>query len=75
MSTTADNKARRTTMMPVTTMEEVPIVSDTERAEMLASLKAAEARIAAGQYVEHEPNTFVGRMMGIRAAALRKKAV
>ena len=75
MSTTANHKMRRTTMMPVTTMEEVPVVSDTERDDMIASLKAAEARIAAGQYVEHDPDTFVERLMDIRAAALRKKAV
>ena len=75
MSTTANHKMRRTTMMPVTTMEEVPVVSDTERDDMISSLKAAEARIAAGQYVEHDPDTFVERLMDIRAAALRKKAV
>ncbi|MFZ1963454.1 MAG: hypothetical protein WAU78_08290 [Roseiarcus sp.] len=32
-------------MVPVTTMEELPILSEEERADMLASLKAAEARI------------------------------
>jgi hypothetical protein len=57
-------------MMPVTTMEEVPIPSDEERAEMLASLKAAEEHIAAGEYVVHNPETFVDEMMTIRAAAL-----
>jgi len=57
-------------MVPVTTMEEVPILSDEERADMIASLKAAEARIAAGQYVEHDPDTFVERLMSIRAAAI-----
>ena len=49
MSTTAERKMPRTTMMPVTTMEEVPILSDAERAQMLASLKEAEAQIAAGE--------------------------
>ena len=34
---------------------------------MLASLKAAEARIAAGQCVEHDPDTFVDRLMEVRA--------
>ena len=61
-------------MMPVTVMEEVPIVSDAERADMIASLKAAEARVAAGHSVEHDADTFVAQMMDIRAAALRKKA-
>jgi hypothetical protein len=45
MRTTAGKKARRTAMVPVTTMEELPILSEEERADMLASLKAAEARI------------------------------
>ena len=73
MSATADKKARRTAMVPVTTMEELPILSDEERAEMLASLKAAEARIAAGQYVEHDRESFVKRMLDVRAAAMRNK--
>jgi len=38
-------------MVPVTTTEEVRILSEEERADMVASLKEAEARIAAGQYV------------------------
>jgi len=74
MSSNARHTAPRTAMMPVTTMEEVQIPSDEERAEMLASLKAAEARIAAGDYVVHNPETFVDEMMAIRAAALAKKA-
>ena len=60
-------------MVPVTTMEELPILSEEERAEMLASLKAAEARIAAGQCAEHDPETFVDRLMDVRAAAVRCK--
>jgi hypothetical protein len=60
-------------MVPVTTMEEVPILSEEERADMIASLEAAEARIAAGQYVEHDPDTFVDRLMEIRAAAVSNK--
>ena len=75
MSTTAERKMPRTTMMPVTTMEEVPILSDAERAEMFASLKEAEAQITAGEYVAHDPSTFVERLMEIRANALRKKTV
>lgn len=60
-------------MVPVTTMEELPILSEEERAEMLASLKAAEARIAAGQCAEHDPGAFVDRLMKVRAAAIRRK--
>lgn len=47
------------------------ILSDEERAEMAASLKAAETRIAAGQYVEHDPARFVDRLMDVRAAVIR----
>jgi hypothetical protein len=60
-------------MMPVTTMEEVPVLSESERADMLASLQVAEARIAAGEYVVHNPETFVDEMMAIRATALAAK--
>ena len=60
-------------MVPVTTMEELPILSEEERAEMLASLKAAEARIAVGQCAEHDPDAFVDRLMKVRAAAIRRK--
>ena len=73
MTTIVNKKARRTAMAPVTTMEEVPILSEEERSDMIASLKEAEARIAAGQYVEHDPDTFVDRLMEIRAAAISNK--
>lgn len=69
MSSNVRHTAPRTTMMPVTTMEEVPILSESERAEMLASLKAAEARIAAGQYTVYEPETFKERLIAIYRAA------
>jgi hypothetical protein len=36
-------KRRRTTLVPVTTMEEIPVLSDEERARLTASLKEAEA--------------------------------
>ena len=60
-------------MVPVTTMEEVLLLSEEERTDMVASLKAAEARIAAGQYVEHDAETFVDRLMDVRASAIRNK--
>jgi hypothetical protein len=73
MANAVNRKARRTAMVAVTTIEEAPILSEKERAEMIASLKAAEARIAAGQYVEHDPETFVERLMEIRAAEIRNR--
>jgi hypothetical protein len=75
MKTTENKKARRTAMVPVTTMEEVLILSEEERAEMVAVLKDAEARVASGKYVEHDPDTFVDRLMEVRASAIRNKGV
>ena len=73
MTTTAQRKGRETAFVPVTTMEELPLPSESERAEMLASLKAAEARIAGGDYVAHNPESFVEELVAIRAAALAAK--
>ena len=69
MSEAINQNQRRTTMIPVTTMEEVPILSEAERAEMIASLKAAEARIAAGQFVVYDPQTFRDRFIASYWAA------
>lgn len=60
-------------MMPVTTMEEVPILGEEERAEMLASLKEAEARIAAGQFTVFEPRAFQERLLAICRAVKNSK--
>jgi hypothetical protein len=56
-------------------MEEVLILSEEERADMVAVLKDAEARVACGESVEHDPDTFVDRMMEVRASAIRNKGV
>jgi len=44
-----------------------------ERAEMLASLRAAEGRIAAGHYTVYDPQTFKDRLLGIYRAAKNAK--
>jgi hypothetical protein len=75
MRTTENKGARRTAMVPVTTMEEVLILSEEERADMVAVLKDAEARVACGESVEHDPDTFVDDMMEVRASAIRNKGV
>ena len=72
MKTAADSRPR-TTRIPVTTMEEVPILSEAERAELVASLEKARAEIAAGDCVEHDSATFVDHLMSVRAEALRTK--
>jgi hypothetical protein len=53
-----DDKRHRTTMMPVTTMEELPVLSDNERADLRASLEEAEGRIETGQGVDYDAKTF-----------------
>ena len=68
---TAKDKRRRTTMVPVTTMEEIPVLSDKERAELAASLKAAEARIKAGKTIEYDPTTFKHRLIDIYRSGKR----
>jgi hypothetical protein len=62
---TSKHRTRRTTMVPVTTMEEVPVLSEEERAELLRSLKQSEERIARGEAVEYDPATFKDRLIGI----------
>lgn len=56
---------RPTTMVPVTTMEELPVLSDQEREKLLADLRTAEAEAAAGQSVEFDPEAFEKRLLDI----------
>lgn len=66
MSPTATAHRRRpTTMVPVTTMEEIPVLSGSERQELLASLDAAEVRAKAGQSTVYDPKTFKDRLIAI----------
>ena len=65
MKSATRDKRRRTTMVPVTTMEEIPVLDDGERAELLASLKQAEAEIKAGKAIDYDPKTFKDRLLGI----------
>ena len=58
-------KRRRTTMVPITTMEEIPVLSEQERAKLIASLKKAEAEIKAGKGIDFEPKKFKDRLMKI----------
>jgi hypothetical protein len=58
-------KRRPTTMVPVTTLEEIPVLSETERAELSTSLKEAEQRIKAGKGLDFEPTRFKKRLLGI----------
>ena len=70
-NTTTKAKRRRTTMVPVTTMEEIPVLADDERAALLASLNEAEAQIKAGKSVDYDPKTFKDRLVGIYRGSKR----
>ena len=69
--TATKNKRRRTTTVPVTTMEEIPVLSNKERAELLASLKDAERRVKAGKAIAYDRKTFKKRLLGIYRGAKR----
>ena len=56
-------------MVPVTTLEEVPVLSDRERADQLRSLKEAQTRLKAGKGAEYDPKTFKKRLVQIYRAS------
>jgi hypothetical protein len=68
-----DGKEQRTTMVPVTTMEEVRLLSPEERAALIASLEEAEARIKAGEGIEYEPAALKDRLLKIYRKGKRAK--
>jgi hypothetical protein len=57
-SNTANQKKHRVTVAPVTTMEELPILTPAERAEFIDTLEDAQAQIKAGNFMEYEPEAF-----------------
>ena len=63
--TAAKRQRRRTAMVPVTAMEEIPVPDERERAELLAALKESEARIKAGDYAEYDPKKLKDRLLRI----------
>ena len=65
MANQTKTMGRRTTMVPVTTMEEIPVLSDRERAELTTLLEEAEARVKAGKAVDYAPEAFKDRLIGI----------
>jgi hypothetical protein len=67
----AKNKRRRTTMVPVTTMEEIPVLSDKERAALSDALKKAQARVKSGKGVDYDPQTFKDRLIRIYRSGKR----
>ncbi len=73
MTANSDGKAKqhRTTMVPVTTMEEIPILSEREREELLESLRQAEARVTAGEAIDYDRNSFRERLIAIYRGSKR----
>jgi predicted transcriptional regulator len=62
-----------TTFMPVTTMEEVPVFTEAERADMLATLKQGEADITAGRATRLQPAEVEPWLRGKLEKARAKK--
>ena len=56
-----------------TSMEEHPVLSDKERAQLRASLEEAEQRIKSGQGVDYDPKTFKKRLTDIYRGAKRER--
>jgi hypothetical protein len=49
--------------MPITSMEEIPVLDAEERAKFLTALKDAEAQIEAGEFIEYNAETFKARLL------------
>jgi hypothetical protein len=58
-------------MVPVTTMEELPVLSGKEQAELRRALEAAERRIKAGKGIDYDQKTFRKRLTDIYRGAKR----
>jgi hypothetical protein len=56
---------RETMIVPVVTMEEVPVLSEQERADLVGSLKQAEAEVAAGRARPFDRKEFRKRFLAI----------
>ena len=64
-------KARRTTTVPVTTMEEIPVLDERERAVLIRALQEADVRVSAGEAIDYDPKTFRQRLIDIYRASKR----
>jgi hypothetical protein len=62
---------RRVTSVPVTTMEELPLLSDREEAELRRELAIAEDELKAGAGIAYEPKRFRERLLRIFRSAPR----
>ena len=65
MTQTKPKREPETTFVPVVRMEEVPVLNDEEREELIASLKDAESDIAAGRAKTFDRTSFITRFMAV----------
>jgi len=56
---------RETMVVPIVTMEEVPVLTERERIDLVASLKQAEADVAAGTAKPFNREDFKKRFLAI----------
>lgn len=71
--TAVKGRRRRTTTVPVTTMEEIPVLSEKERAELRTALEQAGARVNAGKAIEFDAETLKARLLDVYRSAKRKR--
>ena len=50
-------------MVPVTTMEEVPVLGADERDDLLGKLEEAKDEVRAGKAVDYDPKAFKRRLL------------
>ena len=65
MKKSAPNAKRETMVVPVVTMEEVAVLSERERADLIASLKQADAEVAAGKIKPFNRKAFKKRFLAV----------
>ena len=70
--TTRAGKPQRTTLVAVTTMEEIPVLSAEEHAELVASLRDAEGEIVEGRGAPYDSDEMRRRLVrGFEGRKLR----
>jgi hypothetical protein len=62
---TKKQPAPETTIVPIVTLEEVSVPNERERAELLASLRQADAEVAAGRAKPFDREEFKRRFLAI----------
>ena len=65
MKKSAPNARHETMVVPVVTMEEVAVLNERERADLIASLKQADAEVAAGKAKPFNREAFKKRFLAV----------